>query len=106
MVPYERRDRSSSRDSRRGPSRGGRGRDSGRDRREVVMTKVICSACKKECEVPFKPTSDKPVFCNDCFAKEGGSDRRSGGRSERRPNKELEMINEKLDKIIIALKIK
>ena len=33
------------------------------------MHKTICSECKKECEVPFKPTEGKPVYCRDCFAK-------------------------------------
>lgn len=34
---------------------------------ERTMHKVVCSECGKDCEVPFKPTGDKPVFCNDCF---------------------------------------
>ena len=33
------------------------------------MHKAVCSECGKECEVPFKPTEGKPVFCRDCFAK-------------------------------------
>ncbi len=33
------------------------------------MHKTVCSECKKECEVPFKPAAGKPVFCKDCFAK-------------------------------------
>jgi len=33
------------------------------------MHKAVCSECKKECEVPFKPTEGKPVYCRDCFAK-------------------------------------
>jgi len=33
------------------------------------MHKAICSECGKECEVPFKPTEGKPVFCRECFAK-------------------------------------
>jgi CxxC-x17-CxxC domain-containing protein len=33
------------------------------------MHKAVCSKCKKECEVPFKPTEGKPVYCRDCFAK-------------------------------------
>ncbi|MBU2522919.1 MAG: DNA-directed RNA polymerase [Nanoarchaeota archaeon] len=33
------------------------------------MHKATCSECKKECEVPFKPTEGKPVFCRDCFNK-------------------------------------
>jgi CxxC-x17-CxxC domain-containing protein len=33
------------------------------------MTKVICSDCGKECEVPFKPTEGRPVYCFDCLPK-------------------------------------
>ena len=32
------------------------------------MHKATCSKCKKECEVPFKPTEGKPVYCKDCYA--------------------------------------
>jgi len=81
-------------------------RDSGRrsnsysrDRRDVEMTKVICSSCGKECEVPFKPTSSKPVYCDECFAK------KDKFRSDKGPNKDFEIINEKLNKIMKALKI-
>lgn len=55
------------------------GRSHGRDRgrrddsfRERTMTKVICAECGIECEVPFKPSSDRPVYCRDCFAKRKG----------------------------------
>lgn len=34
------------------------------------MHKVICDNCHKECEVPFKPSNDKPIYCNECFAKQ------------------------------------
>ncbi|MCH8906307.1 MAG: hypothetical protein IH840_04380 [Candidatus Heimdallarchaeota archaeon] len=33
------------------------------------MHDVICSDCKKETQVPFKPDGDRPVYCQDCFAK-------------------------------------
>ena len=39
-------------------------RDSGRP---LMMHKAICSECGKECELPFKPTGTKPVFCSNCF---------------------------------------
>lgn len=81
-------------DSPRGRRDSGRG--FGRDRREVEMTKVTCSSCGVECEVPFKPSSSKPVYCDECFAKKDKS--RSSGRG-------LDVINEKLDKIMKALKI-
>lgn len=33
------------------------------------MHKAVCSECNKECEVPFKPTQGKPVYCKECFQK-------------------------------------
>ena len=33
------------------------------------MHKAICSECNKECEVPFKPRGDSPIYCKDCFIK-------------------------------------
>ncbi len=37
------------------------------ERRPREVTKVKCSDCGKECEVPFKPTAGRPVYCNDCL---------------------------------------
>ena len=51
-------------------------RDSGRN---VNMHKAICSECGSRCELPFKPTGDKPVFCSDCFGNRAHSSR-AGGR--------------------------
>ena len=48
---------------------GGFNRDQGRDFQPREMHKAVCSECKKECEVPFKPTEGKPVYCKDCFMK-------------------------------------
>lgn len=39
------------------------------------MHKAVCADCQKECEVPFKPSGDRPVYCKDCFSK-----RKGGGR--------------------------
>jgi len=33
------------------------------------MHKAICAECKKECEVPFKPRDDRPIYCKDCYSK-------------------------------------
>jgi len=44
--------------------------------RERAFTRVICADCQKECEVPFKPSAGRPVYCKECFSKrkeEGGS---------------------------------
>ena len=71
------------------PSRGagGYGRNNrgggrfGRDRPPREMHKATCAECGKECEVPFKPNGQKPVYCDECFQnhKPERSDR-GGGR--------------------------
>jgi CxxC-x17-CxxC domain-containing protein len=116
---------------------GDRGRDGGfggrRDRERSEMHKAICSNCGKECEVPFRPTGDKPVFCSDCFKNKGDNDSRDFrgkgdrgkgdfGRRNDRPrfddkrsyqkdsgggaesyNVQFEQLNAKLDKILRML---
>ncbi len=37
------------------------------DRFQREMHKATCAECGQECEVPFKPTEGKPVYCRDCF---------------------------------------
>src|SRR5436190_23712432 len=100
------------------PSFGGnsfnRGGDRGTDR---PMFKTVCSNCGKECEVPFRPTNGKPVYCSDCFEKMGNtrsdSPRNDFGRDERpsfRPapafdqsRAQLDAINVKLERILKIL---
>jgi len=48
-------------------SSGGGGGGYGSDRGERTMHAAICDACGKETQVPFVPTSGKPVYCSDCF---------------------------------------
>ena len=36
------------------------------------MFDAICDECKKPCEVPFRPSGDKPVYCRECFGKKKG----------------------------------
>jgi len=43
-----------------------------RDFRPREMFKAVCAECNQECEVPFKPTEGKPVFCRDCYKKKKG----------------------------------
>jgi CxxC-x17-CxxC domain-containing protein len=106
----------------RGGFGGNRGRDNrGGDRRgggDREMFKTVCSECGKPCEVPFRPVSGKPVFCNECFAgkgnivpnrfpeREGGDSRFAGKRENSAPsfggNKlegKIEALGVKLDKI-------
>lgn len=87
------RDRGGRGDRRGGGGFGGR-RDGGRgfgggnrDGGRPSMHKAICDACHKECEVPFRPSSGKPIFCSDCFEKQGGGGGRDRDRSfgDRKP---------------------
>lgn len=74
--------------------RGGGGRDFNRprfndrgSRGPVEMHKAICDKCHQNCEVPFRPTSGKPIFCSNCFEQNRGSDttpRRFEGRGNDR----------------------
>ena len=48
-----------------GGSYGGGGGYASRGPRE--MFSATCSNCGKEAQVPFRPTSGKPVYCSDCF---------------------------------------
>jgi len=64
---------------------GGGGRPSfggnrGGDRGPVTMHKAVCDECHKNCEVPFRPSGDKPIYCSDCFS----SKREDGDRGPRR----------------------
>ena len=65
-MPFDRNRRF---DNRRGGSGGGFNRRPSFDRGPREMHKAVCTECGKECEVPFKPTEGKPVFCRECFAK-------------------------------------
>jgi len=88
---------------------GGRGRDSGsRDRREMPMCDAVCAKCGKNCKVPFKPTGDKPVYCNDCFGNQRGEARPSGvdlakGSSAGITSEQFQQLNNKLDQILDIL---
>ena len=47
---------------------GGGGSGGGyRDRGPREMFAATCSNCGREAQVPFRPTSGKPVYCSDCF---------------------------------------
>ncbi len=60
------------RDKRRdGGGRGGfgGGRPSfGGPREDKQMFTATCGECGKQCEVPFRPTGERPVYCRECFA--------------------------------------
>lgn len=82
------------------------------------MFKATCSKCGKECEVPFRPTGSKPVYCRDCFRTIGGPySGRTNDRGLRKPNfdnggrgsahpqyrEQFDVLNAKLDNILKLL---
>jgi len=75
---FKKSDKSGGQSEKRNSGNGGfNRRDSGRPE----MHKAVCNKCGKECEVPFKPTGDRPVFCSSCFEK---PDRENFGGSRER----------------------
>jgi CxxC-x17-CxxC domain-containing protein len=102
---------------------GGQGFNRGGER--AAMHSAVCDKCKQECEVPFKPSGDRPVLCNNCFKKpgddRGGSfvkrdsferkdygksapvTRSAGSPDSDRFKRQFDALNEKLDRIIRLL---
>ena len=47
-------------------------RDGGYGQGQREMHSVVCAECGKDTTVPFKPRGDRPVYCSDCFSRQGG----------------------------------
>ncbi len=92
-----------------GGFRGGDDRGGFGGRPPVQLFKATCAECGNSCEVPFRPSGEKPVYCNNCFT---GNKDRDGGRSfEKRdfkprdsfapassaPDKRIDEIKKQLD---------
>ena len=52
-----------------------------RDDRRRESATVTCADCGTECEVPFVPRTDRPVYCSDCFRQNKPEDSRDDRRS-------------------------
>ena len=100
------------------PSYGSAPRFGGGSDRPREMHQAVCATCGKNCSVPFRPSSGKPVYCSDCFEKNGGgSERRNFNdrppeRNFNRPenrapeaptSRQFEELNAKLDNILKIL---
>ena len=103
-------------------AQGARGRQ-GSDRGSRKMHKSVCADCGKECEVPFRPTRDRPIYCQECLVKRrpprAEDRRRKEFRREdrqRRPSpapenvdlqilEELKRIREALEKVAARLTV-
>ena len=80
-----------------------------RKRKESAF--VTCADCGTECEIPFVPKTDRPVYCSDCFKqnkpqdneyeKFSRNDRRESRRDDQRESsrdKPRKLKNDKLSK--------
>ena len=38
-------------------------------RAERQYYEIVCDSCGRQAKVPFEPRGDRPVYCNECFAK-------------------------------------
>ncbi|KKR54681.1 MAG: hypothetical protein UT91_C0011G0046 [Parcubacteria group bacterium GW2011_GWA2_40_23] len=72
-----------------GKSFGGGSRFGDRDGGRPPMHPAVCDECGANCEVPFRPTGDRPIYCSSCFEKQnGGSSRPSFGGNDRGDRRE------------------
>jgi CxxC-x17-CxxC domain-containing protein len=42
----------------------------GRRGGDTQLFDAVCSKCGNKCQVPFRPTGQKPVYCNACFGEQ------------------------------------
>lgn len=106
---------------------GGRGRDRDRGRSggrsrsgDREMHEATCDKCGKQCEVPFRPSGGKPIYCSNCFEqngdrrdnrgsggrdRQGGRDRRGGGNGGGNDQvvKQLKTVHDKIDRVLSLL---
>jgi CxxC-x17-CxxC domain-containing protein len=87
------------------------GRRGGGRSERPTMHKAVCDKCGKDCEVPFKPSGDKPIYCSRCFEnvdpKKRDYKKTSTTSIDISPLKDqLSSINTKLDVLIEILNSK
>lgn len=89
-----------------------------------MLYKATCDECNQSCEVPFKPSGNRPVLCSDCFSgRSNAGPKRFGGEQETRRyhpedkqahtsvntneiyKAQFEQLNNKLDKILKILEL-
>ena len=101
--------RSRERYSGRSEGRSGFGRDRDSERRPREMHEVTCDKCGKQCQVPFRPSGDKPVLCSDCFREKSDSNNNFSPRNQDKStqsgisSEQFNKLNTKLDKILSVL---
>jgi CxxC-x17-CxxC domain-containing protein len=49
------------------------------------MYAIVCHSCGKDAELPFKPSGDRPVYCQECFAKKRAEQRAAANPAGLKP---------------------
>jgi CxxC-x17-CxxC domain-containing protein len=103
--------------------RGGGNRFGGQGNERREMFSAVCATCGRPCEVPFRPTADRPVYCREHFhGKDGAPSQNYAPREERKFNsaktslysaapksdggqmselkRQLDALNTKIDKVL------
>ena len=65
------------------------------------MHEATCAKCGDNCQVPFRPTASKPVYCDNCFKK----DENRGSRDNSDVAEQIKQLNIKIDKLIKFLEV-
>lgn len=76
------------RNNRGGGDRGNRNGFSNRGGGDREMFDAVCDNCGRDCRVPFRPTSGKPIYCSECFEDLGNGREDRGFINERAPRRE------------------
>lgn len=60
-----------------------RGNSYNRGNSDRETFKARCADCGRDCDLPFKPSNGRPVYCRDCFKNHSSSDEGRGRDSGR-----------------------
>ncbi|MFH1800971.1 MAG: CxxC-x17-CxxC domain-containing protein [Candidatus Omnitrophota bacterium] len=85
----------------------GRSHEHARGRREKVLHKAVCADCQKDCEIPFKPTGERPVYCKECFSKrKAGNPVKANEGTQKAPDlpKATELSNPSERQVVVTKK--
>jgi CxxC-x17-CxxC domain-containing protein len=84
-------------------------RPAGRDREEMQKFDAVCSKCGKACQVPFRPSNTRPVYCKDCFGAPQSAKEKSNsfpiheGKSVADLTRQIAAMNTKIDTMLRIL---
>lgn len=65
---------------------GGHRQDKQTDGGQAEKFSATCSECQKRCDVPFRPSPDKPVYCSACFGMKKSANESRGSEAGRGRN--------------------